>query len=199
MPEGITLLRILKFCHHAPLAGHFGHSNIQDLGSRKFWWPAICASVASCVDSCDLCTRTKIAPFKTAGSRPAPTHFALDLGHPSHGLYHRITTFPRPQYYSSGGWPLTQAGTFCSMPGASAQGTVCLFVNNIFCLHGLPIGMVSDQEVQFISHFWQEFLCHLSIDTLTSMTFYTSTKSQAEWVNQVLEQYLHYFLNLSSR
>lgn len=46
---------------------------------------------------------------------------------------------------------------------SSAQKTTCLFMSNIFHLHGLPIGMVSDWGSQFISQFWQELLCCLCI------------------------------------
>lgn len=40
----------------------------------------------------------------------------------------------------------------------SVQTLTKLFVQHIYCLHGVPERIISDQGVQFTSRFWQEFL-----------------------------------------
>lgn len=70
-----------------------------------------------------------------------------------------------------------------------------LFLENIFCYHRLPTGTMSDWRPPFISHFWWEFLRLLGIEPLTSSAYLPQTYGQTERVNQILEQYLHCFLN----
>ena len=66
-----------------------------------------------------------------------------------------------------------------------------LFIDNIYRYHGLPDDIVSDRGPQFVSKFWQSLFKILQVEIKLSSAFHPQTDGQTEWVNQVLEQYLH--------
>jgi transposase InsO family protein len=63
-----------------------------------------------------------------------------------------------------------------------------LFIVHIFCLHGLPLTIISDQGPQFSVLFWK-YLCHcLRIELQLSTTFHPQTNGQTERMNAIMEQ-----------
>ena len=38
-----------------------------------------------------------------------------------------------------------------------------LFIQNVFCLHGMPSSIVSDIDVHFIGHFWRQIFTKLHV------------------------------------
>ena len=78
--------------------------------------------------------------------------------------------------------------------GTTAEGLARLFQNNVWKLHGLPEGIVSDRGPQFVAELTKELNRMLEIRTKLSTTFYPQTDGQTEWMNQELEQYLQLFI-----
>ena len=64
------------------------------------------------------------------------------------------------------------------------------FVREIWRLHGLPLGVVSDRDTVFISKLWTEVMRLLDVSQDMSTAYHPQTDGQTERVNQVLEQYL---------
>ena len=75
------------------------------------------------------------------------------------------------------------------------EDTAKLFIDNIYQYHGLPDNIVSDQEPQFVSKFWQSLFKILQAEIKLSSTFHLQIDGQTKRVNQVLEQYLHCTIN----
>ena len=69
------------------------------------------------------------------------------------------------------------------------------FVKEIWRLHGLPQGIVSDRDPIFVGNFWRDVEKLLGIEARRSTAFHPQTDGQTERVNQVLEQYLRAFVN----
>jgi len=72
----------------------------------------------------------------------------------------------------------------------TAEGTVDLYLKNVFRNHGLPSDIVSDHGTQFVSKFTRRLLELLDIKGNRSMAYYPESDGQTERVNQTLEQYL---------
>eukprot|EP00833_Pecoramyces_ruminatium_P000335 jgi/Orpsp1_1/1174367/evm.model.c7180000049831.1 len=87
-------------------------------------------------------------------------------------------------------------GHFIAFAGIpSAEETAIAFINNVFCLHGLPVEIISDRGTQFTSKFWKSICQILAVDLKFSSPFHHQTNGQSERVNSVVEQYLRCFSN----
>jgi len=73
--------------------------------------------------------------------------------------------------------------------------TTKLFIDNIYCYHGLLEDIISNRGPQFISKFWQLLIKILQVKIKLSSTFHLQTNGQTEQVNQILEQYLRCTIN----
>lgn len=72
---------------------------------------------------------------------------------------------------------------------------VRLFVCHIFWLHGLPECIVSDQSTQFMAWFWRAHLELLHVQVRLSSSHHPETDGGMAWMNAILEQYLHCYMN----
>ena len=77
----------------------------------------------------------------------------------------------------------------------TAEGSVKLFLQNIWKLHGLPSGIISDRDPVFSSKIWAELMRRLDVRLRKSTAFHPQTDGQTERVNQSLEQYLRQYCN----
>jgi hypothetical protein len=77
----------------------------------------------------------------------------------------------------------------------SARGLADLFVRHVFSKHGVPVDIVSDRGTKFTSAFWSSLSAALGIKQNLSTAYHLQTDGQTERVNQVLEQYLHLYVN----
>ena len=64
------------------------------------------------------------------------------------------------------------------------------FIKEIWRFHGLPLGIVSDRDPVFTSHFWSEVMRLLDVSLDKSTAYHPQTDGQTERVNQTLEHYL---------
>ena len=77
----------------------------------------------------------------------------------------------------------------------TSEGTVRLYFDNIFRLHGLPDSLVSDCVTQFTSGFSRAFCKLVGITQNLSTSFHPQTDGQTERVNGISEQYLRRYIN----
>ena len=73
--------------------------------------------------------------------------------------------------------------------------TVWLFIHKMFCYHGLPQSIVSDQSPQFISRMWKSLLKQLNINSLISISHHSETDNQTECFNQKIKTELQFYVN----
>jgi len=81
------------------------------------------------------------------------------------------------------------------LTSTSAEDLANLFLENVWRLHGLPDGIVSDRGPQFASIFWRSLCKRLQIQPWLSTAFYPQSDGQTERVNAIMEQYLRSFVN----
>ena len=77
----------------------------------------------------------------------------------------------------------------------SLKKIVWLFICEVFCYHGLPQSIVSDQGSQFINRMWKSLLKQLDINPLISISHHLETDSQMEHFNQKIKTGLHLYVN----
>jgi hypothetical protein len=78
----------------------------------------------------------------------------------------------------------------------SAKEFADLYVDHVFCLHGLSREFITDCDPRFTSAFWQEVTVLLGTRTVMSSSFHPQTDGQTEKVNQTLETYLRHFVSV---
>jgi transposase InsO family protein len=65
-----------------------------------------------------------------------------------------------------------------------------LYVQNIVCLHGVPLAIISDRDSRFPSRFWQSLQKEMGMELKFSTTFHPETDGQSEQTSQILEDML---------
>jgi len=82
------------------------------------------------------------------------------------------------------------------LPSAhTAHMVASLFVDIIVKLHGIPQSLVSDRDLLFISHFWQDLFQLSGTKLRMSSAYHPQSDGQTEVMNRVIEQYLHSFVH----
>ena len=76
-----------------------------------------------------------------------------------------------------------------------AEGAACLYVNNVFTLHGLSKSIVSDRDPRFTSAFFKEVFAILGVKLRMSTANHPQTDGQTEHMNRVVENTLRAFAN----
>jgi hypothetical protein len=74
--------------------------------------------------------------------------------------------------------------------GIGVEKVARLFVDRIYCLHGLPKSFVSDRDSKFTALFWRFVFDILGTKLDMSSTRHSETDGQTERVNRILEEYL---------
>lgn len=197
VPKDMELRRQIVEAHHdSMVAGHPGRWKTLELVSRNYWWPGISRYVASYVQGCDRCNRTKTFPAKPSGyltPNPVPKDvwevICVDL----------ITGLPVSQGYDS---IMVVIDRFTKMLHAipttetvTSEGIARLFRDHVWKLHGLPQQVISDRGPQFVSGCMKALYQLLDIKGTPSTAFHPQTDGQTERANQEIEQFLRLFVN----
>lgn len=193
-PDEPLRLQILHRNHSSSPGGHPGRFKTYDLLRRAYYWPRLSTDVATFVQACHLCKRTKNARHAPSGfldPLPVPfrpwTDISVDFVGPlpvctRNGLNyeHILVVVDR----------LTKMRHFIPVPDTKAETLADAFVGIVYRLHGTPTTIVSDRGTQFISTFWRELSRRLGVTLRTSSAYHPESDGQTEIVNAGMEQYL---------
>ena len=186
-------LTVTRQAHDAKVAGHFGRDKNMELLTRNYYWPNLDDWVRTYLKTCDACQRNKTVGHKKYGRlqplevpyRPWE-HISMDF----------ITDLPKVNGYDQT-WVIvdrfTKIAHFIPLKNRQAHTLAIAFIREIWRLHGLPIGVVSDRDTVFISKLWSEVMRLLDVSQDMSTAYHPQTDGQTERVNQVLEQYLRMY------
>src|SRR6266478_4711724 len=70
-----------------------------------------------------------------------------------------------------------------------------LFLEHVWCHHGLPEEVISDHGPAFISNFSHDLATLLGVKLTLSTSYHPQTNGQTECVNQEIEAYLQVFVS----
>ena len=184
-------LRVLRYKHDHPLAGHFGQKCTLELVCREYTWPSVRTLVKDYVSSCTSCGRAK-AP------RHRPYSLLKQLLIPAHP-WHSISMDFIEQLPSSDGFTsilivvdrLSKQGIFIpTYDTITSPELAKLFVAHVFSKHGVPSHVTSDRGSEFVSHFFHSLGKALGMTLHFTSGYHLEGDSQTEQTNQTLEQYL---------
>ncbi|KAK9406121.1 hypothetical protein NXF25_004895 [Crotalus adamanteus] len=195
VPESLRT-SVLRRCHDAKQAGHFGFLKTLHLLRRQFWWPRLKVDVEQYVRGCHVCASAKPRIGKPMGllqtvsnpSRPWE-EIAMDF----------IVELPENRGYNVI-WTVidlfSKQAHFIPCKGLpSARRLSRLFIQHIYRLHGTPKRIISDRGVQFTARFWREFVHLLGSSQALSSAYHPSTNGVAERANAMVERYLRSYVS----
>ena len=84
---------------------------------------------------------------------------------------------------------------FISMNFMNIQAVMQAFIDYIWRFEGFSIFIVSNKNINFVTHFWKRLCKRLNITLKLFIAFHFKTDEQIEIVNTILKQYLRVYVN----
>ena len=158
---------------------------------RNYWWPGVTRDVGKYVEGCDLCQRMKNRTEEPAGKLKLSEVPQKMWSHLTVDFITKLPVVAEKDAILVVCDRLSKMTHFvATTEGTLAEGLARLFQDNVWKLHRLPEGVVSDRGPQFAAELTKELNRMLGIKTKLSTAFHPQTDGQTERMNQELEQYL---------
>jgi hypothetical protein len=143
--------------HDAPVHGHPGIARTIQLVERDSWWPGLRREVTDYVKGCTECQRHKVNNRPTKATLE-PIWAKLKAMPFETVAVDFITKLPVSQGYDS---ILTVTDHDCSkatifipcIEEISGEETAALYARHVFARYGLPMKIISDHDLRFMSKF----------------------------------------------
>jgi len=176
--------------HDTPIAGHKGVKATYNTLRNHYTWKGMKEQIQTYVKHCQKCQQSKVSNQKTSGSLvPLPTpsgpwlDVTMDFTEMPESLGYNyilvvIDRFSKEVVFV----PCTKEETTLS--------TAELFMDHVWCQHGLPSSVVSDHGLVFASNFLGELYRLLGVKCKMSTAFHPQTDGQTERLNREINQYL---------
>ena len=78
----------------------------------------------------------------------------------------------------------------------STQDCAKVFVDRIYCNHGLPLEIIYDRDTKFTSDFWKELMKLLNVKQGTSTSYHPRTHGHTQRTKRTLEEVLRSFISV---
>uniref|UniRef100_A0A146LKA7 RNA-directed DNA polymerase n=1 Tax=Lygus hesperus TaxID=30085 RepID=A0A146LKA7_LYGHE len=143
--------QLLDLNHATPSSGHFGVFKTLKRIAAEFYWPKMRRDVQSFVAKCSVC-----AAFKTPTTKPAGTMGRHHVSRPWELIAMDFTgKYPRSprrnEYMLSVQCLFTKFILLFPMTNCRVANLVKLLEDKVFCVYGVPSGIVCDNGAQFTS------------------------------------------------
>ena len=160
---------ILRLLHD----GHPGMSRMKSLARSCVWWPSIDDDIESFVKACNNCPETANDPTKVPLHQwdiPAKPWQCLyiDFAGPYRGKMRMLVV----DAYSK--WP-----EVVMMESTTAE-TMIKQLQQIFSTHGLPLQIISDNDLQLIAEKFKQFCLSRGIQHMTTAPYHPSSNGEVE-------------------
>jgi hypothetical protein len=206
VPDVGSLRRDVFDAFHDPvMAGHFGGAKTSQSLSRYYWWPSHTRQIQKWTTECASCQQNKAHNKKPAGllqplhipdklwdeiSMDWITHLPMTAGHegvPNSGYNSILVVVER----------LSKMAHFIpTRSDCTAEETAQLVFDNVWCKHGMSLGIVSDRDPKFTGRFWTRLQELWPMKALMSSAYHPQTDGLTERTNRTLQEYLRHYVNV---
>jgi hypothetical protein len=187
VPRGSMRENLIQEKHNGSLSGHFGISKTIELVQRFYYWPKLVKDVTKYVEQCMVCMKAKGRMSNAGLYQPLPIpsrpwdcvsmDFIVGLPKTKQGydsIYVVVDRFSRMGHFIP-----------CKTTN-DASHIAHLFFKEVVRIHGLPLSIVSDRDVKFMSHFWKTLWKKLGTNMSFGSAYHPQTDGQTEVVNRTL-------------
>jgi hypothetical protein len=179
--------QLLLLSHDIPASGHLGITKTKDRLLTHFWWPKCQKELATYVRSCDRCQRVS----KGTHPRVAPL-IPLPVVSEPFALIAMDIVGSLPKSTSGNRFILTIMDLATHYPEAiplpsHTASDVATALSDVFCRHGLPERILSDQGTDFMSHLMQIFLHDFNISQIRTSPYHPQSNASLERFHKTLK------------
>src|SRR5258707_1343782 len=182
--------------HGATITGHPRQWKMLELVSQNYWWPGLSRYATKFIAGCDACNWTKTFPTQKVGklipNKVPDQHWqviSIDM----------IGELPDSKGHNAilvvvdclSKW----IHTIPTVTSLDSTGVTQLFLEHVWCHHGLPEEAISNCGPAFISNSSHNLATLLGVKLTPSTSYHPQTDSQTEHVNQEIEAYLRVFVS----
>lgn len=191
---------VLQAVHSSGVGGHSSFQATYYRIRHLFSWPSMKDAVAKFVQECQVCQQAKVEHVKLPGllqQLAEPTQawqvVCMDFieGLPKSQKFDTIIVVI--DKYTKYAHFIALAHPFSALTVAQA------YLDSVYKLHGLPQGIVSDQDKIFTSAIWKELFCLSDTKLMMSSSYHLQSDGQSERLNQCLEGFLRCAMNACPR
>ena len=185
--------------HKGLNGGHFGIRRSLWQVRRRFYWPGWAGTVRQALMACDRCARFKrLQPRRQGRLQPMLT------GEPWERLGIDITG-PHPPSSRGNRYILTLIDHFTKWvevwPIRNQEATTVarVLVDRVFCIHGMPLQILTDRGANFESDLFSEICSRMSIDKVRTTAYKPSTNGNIERFHATLNAILAKWVSSDQR
>src|SRR5258705_4629887 len=162
-----------------------------ELVSWNSWWPGMSRYVTRFIAGCDACNWTKTFLTQKVGK--------LIHNKVPDRCWQVISIDMIRELLDSKGYNAALMVVDClskwihtipTVTSLDSAGVAQLFLEHIWCHHGLPEEVISDHGPAFVSNFSHNLATLLGVKLTPSTSYHPQTDGQMECVNQEIEAYL---------
>lgn len=196
--HNMSIQRILREAHDSPSGGHLGIEKTLKAAASRFYWKRMSKSVKDYITSCDSCQKRKSEGKKRQGLlQPLPIpndtwrEVSMDFitklpSSAADGNDTILTIVDR----------LSKMAHFSAMKETdTAEEVAKIFIRDVFRLHGMPEGIVSNRDPRFTGKFWACLWKELGTKLRMSIAYHPETDGQSERTNRTIEEILRHYVN----
>jgi hypothetical protein len=187
---------IIAETHESPVSGHPGHLKTLYLLKERFYWPGMATMTKQFTDGCATCQQMKTNTHPTAVPlMPIKSH--------AHRPFQQVTMDFITDLPISNGFDsifivvdqgLSKGVILCPCNKTiDAEGTIKLYIDNVFIQYGLPDIIISDRGPQFASNVFNGIFDAIGVKHRMSTAYHPQTDGQTKHYNQELEAYLRIY------
>ena len=196
-PEPLRHQIMYQF-HNHPMAGHTGFDKMYAQLRRRYTWKGMSSDVKTWTTNCPSCAKANAHKMHKKGVMQLWSHS---------GLYEVIQIdftgpYPRSVYGNSMCLTIidrfTHHVTFVPTQDGTAESTALALWNHVFCVHGCPRVILSDNGAPFRSELVRRLHDLLGVRQVFTTPYHPRTNGMAERVHRYLKATLRIMITKRS-
>ena len=172
--------QIAEEMHKGLNGGHFGNRRAKAKLQERFYWPGWGTAVRLAKRRCEQCSRfQRVQPRQQGSMQP------MVVGEPWERLGIDVTG-PHPVSSKGNKYILTIIDHFTKwvelfpIRNQEAATVAQILVDRVFCAHGLPVQILTDQGPNFESELFRQLCDRLGVDKIRTSPYRPSTNGNIE-------------------
>ena len=185
--------------HKGLNGGHFGNRRAKAKLRERFYWPGWGTEVRLAKRRCEQCSR-----FQRAQPRHQGNMQPMIVGEPWERLGIDITG-PHPVSSKGNTYVLTVIDHFTKwvelfpLRNQEAATVAQILVDKVFCAHGLPVQILTDQGPNFESELFRQLCYRMGVDKIRTSPYQPSTNGNIERFHATMHGLIAKWVNSNHR